>query len=125
MSSKKLYRSGKTPLAVYANYFEAGHNQCEFLIDFGQFRPEDEDVVLHTRIVLGPLHAKLLTEMLHAAVQQYETQHGAISIPSDVNDPMEMILRSLPDFETRAVETRRKAAEALASSAKSRTHSKR
>jgi hypothetical protein len=125
MASEKAHRTTKPPLALYANYFEVGHNQCEFLIDFGQYRPESADVVLHTRIVLGPAHAKLLTGILQGAVRQYEAENGAIAELADSLDPMEVVRRSLPNFDRRAVETRRKAAELLVSTSKPRTHQKR
>lgn len=64
------------PLALYANYFNIGHNAYEFLIDFGQFCPERDDVTLHTRIVFGPVHARVLAELLSAALQQYEKEHS-------------------------------------------------
>jgi hypothetical protein len=110
--TSKQKSNARAPLARYANYFEVGHNPYEFLIDFGQYRPEAEEVVLHTRIAVSPTHSKLLAEMLSAAVQKYEAENGRISEIANHPDPLEMVLRSLPDFERRAVEARRKSAAA-------------
>lgn len=75
-------------MGCYANYFEVGHNAYEFLVDFGQFRPESKDVALHTRIVVGPTHAKLLSKMLLKAVRQHEKEHGPIAeMEERVNPP--------------------------------------
>jgi hypothetical protein len=106
-SQRQSNRSVRAPLARYTNYFEVGHNPYEFLIDFGQFQPEASGVVLHTRIAVGPTHAKLLAAMLHNAVGQYETDNGPIADAADTPDPLAAVLRSLPDFERRAVDARR------------------
>lgn len=107
MSEKKSQRVARAPLARYTNYFEVGHNAYEFLVDFGQFQPEIGAVTLHTRIAVGPTHAKMLSQMLGNAVRKYETENGAITIEETSGDPSEVILRSLPDFERRAVAARR------------------
>jgi hypothetical protein len=102
----------RAPLARYSNYFEVGHNPYEFLIDFGQYQPEAEGVLLHTRIAVGPTHAKLLATTLSRAVALHEAENGPIAEASDPLDPLEVVLRSLPDFERRAVNARRGAAPA-------------
>jgi hypothetical protein len=97
----------RAPLASYTNYFEVGHNAYEFLIDFGQYRPEVKEIALHTRIALGPSHAKLLARTLVTAVDGHEAEHGAIPEIDDSADPLVLVLRSLPDFERRAIAARR------------------
>src|SRR5262245_10701105 len=97
----------RAPLASYTNYFEVGHNAYEFLIDFGQYRPEIGEVALHTRIALGPTHAKLLATTLAAAVDNHEADFGSIPAIADSDDPLAVVLRSLPDFERRAIDARR------------------
>jgi len=102
MNRPRASRHLKAPLARYANYFEVGHNAFEFLVDFGQFQPDTGYVAVHTRLALGPTHAKLLAGMLEAAVAQHEGEHGAIPEVTDSVDPMDVVLKSLPDFEQRA-----------------------
>ena len=66
------------PEARYANYFQIGHNSCEFLLDFGQQYDGDEQASLHTRVITGPAYAKELLETLQEAVRAYEEEFGAI-----------------------------------------------
>ena len=56
----------------YANYFEVGHNEFEFVIDFGQFYGDDKEVQIHTRIITNPAYVKTLVELLHQASGEYE-----------------------------------------------------
>jgi Protein of unknown function (DUF3467) len=107
---RRTKRGPKAPLACYANYFEVGHNPYEFLLDFGQFQSEAAGVLLHTRIAVGPAHAKLFAEMLREAVHKFEADIGPIAEIGETLDPLEVVLRSLPDFERRAVNARRNAA---------------
>jgi hypothetical protein len=88
------------PLAVYANYYEIGHNAFEFLIDFGQFQPEVGTVRMHSRMVTGPVHAKLLAQLLTEAIKRFEAEHGEIA---DLAAPaIDALLVPPPDFEHRA-----------------------
>jgi hypothetical protein len=67
--------------AKYANYFEVGHNAFEFLLDFGQFYPENERPHRHTRIITGPALAKVLFVTLQESIERYEQTFGSISRP--------------------------------------------
>jgi hypothetical protein len=58
----------------YANYFEIGYTKFEILIDFGQFDPETQSGVRHTRMVLNPASAKVLLEMLGDVLAGYEAE---------------------------------------------------
>jgi hypothetical protein len=103
-------RRRRVPLAAYANYFEVGHNAFEFLIDFGQYQPEADAVIMHSRMATGPVHAKLLAGLLSDAVARFEAEHGPIA---DVAEPAAEFVPLLippPDFEQRAALAR---AEAL------------
>ena len=64
--------------ARYANYFKVGNNAFEFLLDFGQFYPEDGKAQLHTRIVTSPIYAKALLQTLREAIDRHEQTFGAI-----------------------------------------------
>jgi Protein of unknown function (DUF3467) len=90
--------SGNMPLAIYANYCEVGHNAFEFLIDYGQFRPEAGAVQIHSRIVSGPVQAKLFARLLGDAVLRYEAQHGAIP-DFDRADPLGALMAPQSDFD--------------------------
>jgi hypothetical protein len=70
---------GRPPLqGHYANYFQAGYNQAEFVIDCGQLFEGDVGVLMHTRLIVGPLYAKALVEILSRSVAAYEARYGMI-----------------------------------------------
>lgn len=93
------------PLAIYANYCEVGHNAFEFLFDFGQFRPESGNVQVHSRIVAGPVQAKLFARLFTEAVDRFEASHGLIADVTD-EDALGGLIDSIPDFELRAMRAR-------------------
>jgi len=106
MDDSALSRSADDPpLALYANYCDIGHNAFEFLFDFGQFLPERSSVQIITRIVSGPVQAKLFARLLSEAVGRYEATHGAIADLAE-DDALEALISGLPEFERRAVRIR-------------------
>ena len=115
----------KAPLARYVNYFEVSHNAFEFLVDFGQYQPEGATVQVHSRMATSPTHAKLLCAVLANALLQFEHEHGEIADLLDEDDPLELILASLPDFEQRAVRARNAAARVPAISVPPHSNPKR
>ena len=114
LSTKHDTSRRKAPLARYVNYFEISHNAFEFLIDFAQYQPDSATVQVHSRMVTSPTHAKLLCAVLGNALRQFEQEHGEIADLLDADDPLELILASLPDFEQRAVRARDAAARGSA-----------
>ncbi len=64
----------------YANYFKVGYNAFEFILDFGQLYAENDDVKFFTRIIINPISAKNLIEVLQESIAQYEQIHGTIKI---------------------------------------------
>ena len=62
----------------YANFFKVGYNAFEFVIDFGQFYPENDDAELHTRIITSPKYAKEICNTLRFALNAYEQQYEQI-----------------------------------------------
>jgi hypothetical protein len=55
--------------ARYANFFQVGYNEFEFLLEFGQGEGR-----IHTSIYLSPQHAKMLSDLLATALKEY-SQH--------------------------------------------------
>jgi hypothetical protein len=62
----------------YANYFKVGHNDMEFVLDFGQFYPDDKKAHIHSRIITNPCYAKVLLELLQGSINQHEQTFGEI-----------------------------------------------
>jgi len=66
----------------YANYFQVGHNAFEFVLDFGQYYPENQEkqkASLHTRIIISPVYARILLETIRGSLESYERAFGRIS----------------------------------------------
>lgn len=61
----------------YANFFQVGHNEFEFLIEFGQ-----QDLGIHTRIYVSPQYARALRDLLVEALYQHELKFTG-KLPGD------------------------------------------
>jgi hypothetical protein len=96
-SGARKVREGK-----YANYFEVGHNEFEFYVDFGQYDPQSEKVQMHTRIVTGPVYAKMMGDTLASSVKTFEREHGPIGACVGELDAMEIVRESLKRTETKS-----------------------
>ncbi len=62
----------------YANYFKVGHNSAEFVLDFGQSYGENGEAQIHSRIVMSPVHSKVLWQVLRDSILEYEERFGVI-----------------------------------------------
>jgi hypothetical protein len=62
---------------LYANFFQIGYNSAEFLLDFGRHF-ENSEGTIYQRIIMTPVHAKILLRLLSDSVGQYETKFGSI-----------------------------------------------
>ena len=91
----------RTLEARYCNYFEIGHNAFEFIFDFGQYHPEDSAAHMHSRIVTGPVYAKLLAGLLQDTLKRFEDEHGTIRAVDDEMDPIELVKQSIAGFDHR------------------------
>jgi hypothetical protein len=71
--------------ARYANHFQVGQNEYEFVLDFSQFHSELAEAdpaapqVRIVRIVMAPPFAKALLQTLGRAVDEHERDHGSIA----------------------------------------------
>jgi hypothetical protein len=88
----------------YANYFEVGHNPFEFYLNFGQYDPASKNAQMHTCIVTGPAYAKMLLDTLSSSVQNFEYEHGDISMDGGDLDATEMVQESLSTNKRREEE---------------------
>jgi Protein of unknown function (DUF3467) len=68
-------RSGGVAKGLYSNYFEVGHNAFEFVIEFGDTYANARRSC-HTRIVMNPIYATALLDVLQRAIRRYETRFG-------------------------------------------------
>jgi hypothetical protein len=63
----------------YANYFKAGHNAFEVILEFAQFYDGDARPRVHTRIITSPAYARTFLEVLKDSLETYESVYGPIA----------------------------------------------
>jgi hypothetical protein len=63
----------------YANYFKAGHNAFEVILEFAQFYEGDAQLRVHTRIITSPAYAMTFLEVLKQSLEEYESVYGPIA----------------------------------------------
>ncbi len=69
--------------ARYANHFQIGHNEFEFIFDFGQChasggRDGADQAVPIVRIVMAPPFARALLVTLQRAMVEHEQTYGPV-----------------------------------------------
>lgn len=74
--------------AVYANVAFISHTPAEMVIDFAQILPRTVKGNLVARVILSPLHAKLLQRALAQNVANFERQFGEIRFPRSLADEL-------------------------------------
>lgn len=73
----------------YSNYAEIGHNDSEFVFDFGQVWFDGTPAGVYVRVITTPDTAQQLYELLNKALAQYRSSFGEIrsSAPPDQEKP--------------------------------------
>jgi hypothetical protein len=67
--------------AVYANIAFISHTPAEMVLDFAQFLPRMPKGNVVARVIMSPMHAKMLQLALAQNVTNYERQFGEIRMP--------------------------------------------
>ncbi|MFN2224592.1 MAG: DUF3467 domain-containing protein [Chloroflexota bacterium] len=67
--------------AVYANAALISHSPAEIVLDFAQVLPRTPKGTVLSRIIMSPVHAKLLQMALAQNIANYERQFGEIRLP--------------------------------------------
>jgi len=65
----------------YANFVFITHSAAEVILDFAQVLPRAPKGKVQSRIVMTPMHAKLLHSALGQNLEQYESKFGPIQLP--------------------------------------------
>ena len=71
--------------AVYANVAFINFTPAEMVIDFAQVLPRTPRGALTARVIMSPIHAKLLHAALGQTLANFERQFGEIRIPTRTN----------------------------------------
>ena len=68
--------------AVYANVAFISHTPAEMVIDFAQVLPRMPKGTVMSRVIMSPVHAKMLQRALGQNIDKYEQQFGEIRLPT-------------------------------------------
>jgi hypothetical protein len=71
--------------AVYANVAFINFTPAEMVLDFAQVLPRTPRGALTARVIMSPIHAKLLHAALGQNLANFERQFGEIRIPTRTN----------------------------------------
>jgi hypothetical protein len=66
----------------YANFALIMHTPGEIIVNFASIMPGMQTAPIHTRIVMTPLHTKMMLNALAENLQKYEAQFGEIKMPA-------------------------------------------
>lgn len=70
--------------AVYANLAFISHTPAEMVIDFAQILPRTPRGQIKSRVIMSPMHAKMLQVALTQNIANYERQFGQIQLPRNL-----------------------------------------
>lgn len=65
---------------IYANLAMIIHSPTEMIIDFARVMPRMPKAKVLTRVIMTPMHAKLLLKALADNIEKFEKQFGEIKI---------------------------------------------
>lgn len=65
---------------IYANLAMITHSPTEVVIDFSRIMPRTPKARVLARIIMTPMHAKLLEKALADNIKKFESQFGEIKI---------------------------------------------
>ena len=68
----------------YANTMFVNNTQEEFMLDFGTFLPQQNQILVSDRIYLSPAHTKRVIEALQRQMAAYEKSHGTVTAGIDI-----------------------------------------
>ncbi len=75
--------------AIYANVAFISHTPAEIIFDFGQVLPRMPRGKVLSRVIMSPMHAKMLHMALGQQIAGYEQQMGKIPLPSSLSLPQQ------------------------------------
>lgn len=67
----------------YANHVLTYGNPAEFRLTFGVTGPHNIRPVNHTTIIMSPMIAKILSQIMVEDIQKWEAENGYITLPDE------------------------------------------
>lgn len=77
----KIELGEKEAEGIYANMVMIAHSATEMILDFARIMPGAPKTKVQARIIMTPVHAKLLHKTLEDNLKKFEKQFGEIKIP--------------------------------------------
>ncbi len=74
--------------AIYANVAFISHTPAELVLDFAQVLPRTPRGKVQARVIMSPMHAKLLHRALGQNLANFERQFGEIRFPRNLADEL-------------------------------------
>ncbi len=78
--------SGEVAEGTYSNLAVITHSPAEFILDFAQTLPGNENAIIRQRIIMAPIHAKRLAMALNDNIRKFEDNFGTIEEPVGPHD---------------------------------------
>lgn len=72
--------------AIYANVAFISHTPAEMILDFAQVLPHMPRGKVLARVIMSPMHAKMLQQVLAKNIANYERQFGEIRLATNLAD---------------------------------------
>jgi hypothetical protein len=71
--------------AVYSNVAFISHTPAEIVLDFAQVLPRITRGTVMARVIMSPIHAKMLQMALTQNISNFERQYGKITLPQQMS----------------------------------------
>jgi hypothetical protein len=82
---------------VYANVAMISHAPAEMVIEFAQVLPRMPHGTIQARVIMTPMHAKMLQMALTRNLANYEQKFGEIRLPQPGSPLADNFFRAAPD----------------------------
>jgi hypothetical protein len=87
--------------AIYANVAFISHTPAEVVLDFAQILPRTPRGQVKSRVIMSPMHAKMLQKALAQNIANFERQYGEIRMPISLADQFFRFPQSESDGESK------------------------
>ena len=87
----KIELGEKEAEGIYANIAMIANSPTEFIIDFARIMPRAPKARVQSRIIMTPMHAKLLNRALTENIEKFEKQFGEIKLHGTPPEPSKPI----------------------------------
>lgn len=76
---------------IYANLAMITHSPTEIIIDFARLMPRSPKARVQARIIMTPMHAKMLNNALADNLKKFEKQFGEVKIHGSLQEDSKTI----------------------------------